>query len=281
MRKRIVSPLILILSLIFMVSCTRPMVKGIESSINEVGDISNVKVTADGAKITNACSKDSTVLKNVDKNNVLNVVEQVEDWYAVKMPDNSIGFIPSDQCKPVVVEDGDGTAPEGNNVTAKAPTKAPTKMPGNTGGGDGAPVTPKPEKDANSNSLTNQEQEMFNLVNQARSQNNVPALAIDMELTKVARIKSQDMIDNNYFSHNSPTYGSPFDMMKSFGIKYVKAGENIAGNQNVASAHDALMNSPGHRQNILSPDYTHIGIGIKKGGQYGNMFTQMFISKPK
>ena len=83
------------------------------------------------------------------------------------------------------VEDGDGTAPEGNNVTAKAPTKAPTKMPGNTGGGDGAPVTPKPEKDANSNSLTNQEQEMFNLVNQARSQNNVPALAIDMELTKV------------------------------------------------------------------------------------------------
>jgi uncharacterized protein YkwD len=88
------------------------------------------------------------------------------------------------------------------------------------------------------------------------------------------------MIDNNYFSHNSPKYGSPFDMMKSFGIKFVHAGENIAGNQTVQAAHNALMNSPGHRQNILSTDYTHIGIGIQKGGSYGNMFTQQFISKP-
>jgi uncharacterized YkwD family protein len=102
-----------------------------------------------------------------------------------------------------------------------------------------------------------------------------------MELTKIARIKSQDMINNNYFSHNSPKYGSPFDMMKAFGINYVHAGENIAGNQTVQAAHTALMNSPGHRKNILSTDYTHIGIGIQKGGQYGNMFTQDFISKPK
>ena len=70
-------------------------------------------------------------------------------------------------------------------------------------------------------------------------------------------------------------------MLKSFGINYVQAGENIAGNQTVPKAHDALMNSPGHRKNILSTEYTHIGIGIQKGGQYGNMFTQQFISKPK
>jgi uncharacterized protein YkwD len=89
------------------------------------------------------------------------------------------------------------------------------------------------------------------------------------------------MIDNNYFSHNSPTYGSPFDMMKSFNINYVQGGENIAGNRDVPAAHEALMNSPGHRKNILSPDFTHIGIGIQGGGQYGNMFTQMFISKPQ
>lgn len=70
-------------------------------------------------------------------------------------------------------------------------------------------------------------------------------------------------------------------MMKSFGIEFVKAGENIAGNQTVQKAHDSLMNSPGHRQNILSPDYTHIGIGIKKGSSYGNIFTQEFVSKPQ
>lgn len=70
-------------------------------------------------------------------------------------------------------------------------------------------------------------------------------------------------------------------MMKDFGINYVQAGENIAGNQDVQKAHDALMNSPGHRKNILSSDFTHIGIGIKKGGPYGYMFTQMFISKPQ
>jgi uncharacterized YkwD family protein len=125
------------------------------------------------------------------------------------------------------------------------------------------------------------EQQMITLVNQARSQNNLPALQVDMQVTNVARVKAQDMIDNNYFSHNSPKYGSPFDMMKSFGVHYVKAGENIAGNQTVQNAHNALMNSPGHRENILSPDYTHIGIGIKQGGQYGNMFSQMFVSKPK
>ena len=170
----------------------------------------------------------------------------------------------------------------GKGGTPTAPAIPTTPSTQNGGAGTNTqPVTPKPEKDANNNALTADEQQMFDLVNQARAQNNVAPLAIDMEVTKVARIKSQDMIDNNYFSHNSPTYGSPFDMLKSFGIKYVAAGENIACNRSVQAAHDALMNSPGHRKNILNPDYTHIGIGIKDGGPYGKMFTQQFISKPK
>jgi uncharacterized YkwD family protein len=148
--------------------------------------------------------------------------------------------------------------------------------------GSAAPTAPKtPSAQTNSSTLTAEEQQMVKLVNDARAQNGVPPLQVDMQLTNVARIKAQDMIDNNYFSHNSPKYGSPFDMMRDFGIKYVQAGENIAGNQNVQDAQNALMNSPGHRQNILNPDYTHIGIGIKKGGPYGNMFSQMFVSKPK
>jgi uncharacterized YkwD family protein len=127
--------------------------------------------------------------------------------------------------------------------------------------------------------LTAQEQQMLNLVNAERARAGLPALKADPELTKLARLKSQDMIQLNYFSHQSPTYGSPFDMMRRFGITYRTAGENIAGNQSVEAAHRALMNSPGHRANILNRDFTHIGIGIQTGGRYGMMFTQMFVGR--
>ncbi|WDV46573.1 CAP domain-containing protein [Clostridiaceae bacterium M8S5] len=135
------------------------------------------------------------------------------------------------------------------------------------------------KKDNINQGLTAKEQQMVNLVNKERKNNGLKPLIVDIKLTKVARVKSQDMIDKNYFDHTSPTYGSPFDMMKKFGITFMAAGENIAGNQSVENAHVRLMNSPGHRRNILDPNYTHIGIGIKDGGKYGSMFTQMFIKK--
>lgn len=123
------------------------------------------------------------------------------------------------------------------------------------------------------------EYKMLELVNKERVQAGVKPLLMDKELVKIARLKSQDMIDKNYFAHTSPTYGDPFAMMRSFGVSFSYAGENLAGNQTVEKAHEALMNSPGHRKNILSPNYTHIGIGIIEGGPYGSMFTQLFISK--
>ena len=85
------------------------------------------------------------------------------------------------------------------------------------------------------------------------------------------------MKDNGYFSHTSPTYGSPFDMMKSFGISYRSAAENIAKGQSTPQqVVNAWMNSQGHRANILNKNYTHIGVGYVKSG---NIWTQMFISK--
>lgn len=125
--------------------------------------------------------------------------------------------------------------------------------------------------------LTADEQKMINLVNQERQRVGCKPLKVDKNLVALARLKSQDMIDKNYFGHQSPTYGSPFDMMKSAGVTYRRAGENIAGASSVERAHQALMDSDGHRANILKPEYTHIGIGIIKGGPYGMMFTQMFI----
>jgi len=89
------------------------------------------------------------------------------------------------------------------------------------------------------------------------------------------------MIDNNYFSHNSPTYGSTADMMDHFGVKYVYVGENLAGNSSVQDAHKDLMNSSLHRANILNAKFTNIGIGVKEGGPYGLMITQLFSGKPK
>ena len=121
------------------------------------------------------------------------------------------------------------------------------------------------------------ETEVVRLVNVERSKNGLPPLTQDWELCRVARYKSQDMRDRNYFSHTSPTYGSPFQMMKSFGINYRTAGENIAkGYKTPAAVVNGWMNSSGHRANILNSSFTHIGVGYVANGSY---WTQMFISK--
>ena len=121
------------------------------------------------------------------------------------------------------------------------------------------------------------EQEVIRLTNQRRAQHGLKPLAEDWELSRVASYKSKDMHDKRYFSHQSPTYGSPFDMMKQFGINYRAAGENIAmGYSSAAAVVEGWMNSPGHRANILNASFTHIGVGYYASGHY---WTQMFIGK--
>ena len=118
------------------------------------------------------------------------------------------------------------------------------------------------------------EQEVVRLVNIERAKAGLGALTEDWELSRTARYKSQDMHDRRYFDHQSPTYGSPFDMMKAFGIRYRAAGENIAmGYRTPAAVVQAWMNSPGHRANILSAKYTKIGVGYVASGNY---WTQHF-----
>lgn len=125
--------------------------------------------------------------------------------------------------------------------------------------------------------VTSFEQEVIRLVNEERTRNGLKSLTYDWQLGRVARYKSQDMRDNRYFSHTSPTYGSPFQMMKSFGITYRSAGENIAKGQRTPEAVvNAWMNSSGHRANILNASFTHIGVGYVADGSY---WTQMFIGK--
>ena len=125
--------------------------------------------------------------------------------------------------------------------------------------------------------VTGYEQEVIRLVNEIRAENGLKALTYDWELSRVARYKSQDMKDNGYFSHTSPVYGTPFQMIKNFGISYRSAGENIAkGYSTPQAVVNGWMNSSGHRANILNANYTHIGVGYVASGNY---WTQMFIGK--
>jgi len=126
------------------------------------------------------------------------------------------------------------------------------------------------------------EAEVIRLVNIERANRGLQTLKTNWELSRVARYKSQDMANKGYFSHTSPTYGSPFRMMEDFGIKFSAAGENIAyGQTTPKEVVNGWMNSPGHRANILSATYNEIGVGLatdKNGRKY---WTQMFIKSLK
>ena len=129
-----------------------------------------------------------------------------------------------------------------------------------------------PQLDAGVSSF---ESEVIRLVNEQRAQYGLKPLTENWELSRVARYKSQDMADNRYFSHTSPTYGTPFQMIRAFGLSFRTAGENIAYGQRTPQAVvNAWMNSSGHRANILSTSYTQIGVGYVASGNY---WTQMFI----
>ena len=132
--------------------------------------------------------------------------------------------------------------------------------------------------DSNNNTISSQtsfENQVLSLVNTERAKKGLSALTMDENLRNAARLKSDDMYQNKYFSHTSPTYGSPFDMLKTLGISYQAAAENIAqGYTTPESVVNGWMNSSGHRANILNGTYTHIGIGYNSNGHY---WTQLFI----
>jgi uncharacterized YkwD family protein len=128
-----------------------------------------------------------------------------------------------------------------------------------------------------SGNISTYARQVADLTNEQRRKNGLADLQLDTQLSQVAQTKSQDMQKNGYFSHTSPTYGSPFDMMRDFGVSYRTAGENIAqGQRTPQEVVNAWMNSAGHRQNILNSNFTHIGVGYEASG---NHWTQMFIGK--
>ena len=133
---------------------------------------------------------------------------------------------------------------------------------------DGLALVPDPDA----------EQAMLDLVNGERTARGLSPLELDPRLVSVARQHSEEMFRLKYFGHQSPVAGSPFDRLTAAKIAYTRAGENLAYAHSVAVAHRGLMDSTGHRENILRPEFTRVGIGVVSGGSYGRMFTQLFIA---
>jgi uncharacterized YkwD family protein len=162
----------------------------------------------------------------------------------------------------------------------------PTQQPSQTGAAKPVQQQPvqqqpgtadQPKTPQTTSTLSAYEQKVVDLTNQERAKNGLPALKVDLTLSKMAHEKSRDMSANGYFSHTSPTYGSPFDMMKKYGVTYRSAGENIAmGQRTPEEVVNGWMNSEGHRKNILNPNYNYIGVGYVAQGNY---WTQEFIGK--
>jgi len=166
------------------------------------------------------------------------------------------------------------TATPATNNNTTAPTNTNTNTNTNTQQAEAPAKAPTTNE---SQSVSNFEQQVVDLTNAERTKAGLKPLEIYAPLMKVAEAKSADMSKNNYFSHTSPTYGSPFDQIKAAGISYKSAGENIAqGQRTPAEVVQAWMDSPGHRQNIMNANYTHIGVGYVENGNY---WTQQFIQQ--
>ena len=220
-------------------------------------DFSTGLVTATQLNVRSGPGTGYPVVATVNKNQYVRVFAGVGNWYIVQVEGDFVGAVSQKYIKPIY--------PTGSGTSSGASTGS------SSGTGTGTASTTA--------SLTADELETFNLINQQRANNGLSALKVDSELQRVARIKAQDMVSNNYFAHESPTYGTPFNMMKNFGISYKTAGENIAGNSSNSGAVTAWMNSSGHRANILNSSYNYTGLAVVSSPRYGKIYVQMFIGK--
>jgi len=210
-------------------------------------------VTASSLNVRQGPGTKFNIVTRVNKNEYIRIFAKIGDWYVIQTNTDYIGAVSSKYVKLIY--------PNSSNNQ-------------NSSGGSGNSGTTNTTSE-----LTADEQETFDLINAKRVANGLAPLKIDDELQNVARIKAQDMVDNNYFSHTSPVYGSPFDMIKSFGISYKTAGENIAGHSTNSGAVNAWMNSSGHKANILNSSFNYTGIGVVKSPKYGKIYVQMFMGK--
>lgn len=208
-------------------------------------------VTASKLNIRSGPSTFYGIVTQISKNEYVRVFAQIGSWYVIQTDKDYVGMVSKNYIKLIYSQNSNNSSSSNNSSNNSQTTS----------------------------SLTSDELEVFNLINQKRTAAGLSKLKIDDEVQNVARIKARDMVDNNYFSHTSPTYGSPFNMLKSFKVSYKTAGENIAGNSSNSKAVEAWMNSEGHKANILNSSFNYTGVGVISGSKYGKIYVQMFIGK--
>ena len=241
--KKIILFIIIFLGIMFTANKSTAM-----SHYQTVGTTTGL-VTASVLNVRQGPGTNYSIATVVYRNEYVRVFAQIGNWYVIQTDKDFVGLVSKEYVKliyPQSSSSGSGSS-SGNTSTTSG--------------------------------LTADEKEVFNLINAQRTAAGLSALKIDEELQNVARVKAKDMVDNNYFSHNSPTYGTPFNMIKNYGITYKAAGENIAGNSTNKGAVNAWMNSSGHKANILNSNYNYTGIGVVSSPKYGKIYVQMFIGK--
>ena len=213
-------------------------------------DFSTGLVTATTLNVRSGPGTNYKVVATVKKNEYIRVFAGVGDWYVVQVEGDYVGVVSKKYVKAIYPGSSSGGGSSSNN---------------NSG--------------TTTSTMTSDEKEVLNLINKQRIANGLSALKFDNEVQRVAKIKAQDMVNNSYFSHTSPTYGSPFEMLQSFKVSYKTAGENIAGNSSNTGAVNAWMNSSGHKANILNSSFNYTGIGVVDSPKYGKVYVQLFVGK--
>lgn len=246
--KKFIISLILFITIISISTVSKAM-----SHYQTVGTTTGL-VTASALNVRQGPGTNYKAVTMIYKNEYIRVFAKIGDWYVIQTNGDYIGMVSSKYVKLIYPKSNNSNNQNTNNTTNNTTTN-------------------------NGSSLTADEKEVFDLINAKRTAAGLSALKVDAELQNVARAKAEDMVKNNYFSHTSPTYGSPFDMMKSFGVSYKTAGENIAGNSSNTGAVNAWMNSEGHKANILNSSFNYTGVAVVKSSKYGKIFVQMFIGK--
>ncbi|KPU44531.1 cysteine-rich secretory protein family protein [Oxobacter pfennigii] len=243
------------------------------SATYEKADVEYV-ITTQNVSVKNGVSANSPVIYNLKSGTKIRVLAKYDGNYVAYLPNNRVGMIPVSSTKPATAAVTQ-KIPDVPQSTASPQISAVPQTPESAS----APGIPQTNQSSAGNANSSEESSMLNLVNSERSKAGLKPLASNTELTKLARLKSKDIADKNYFSHTSPTYGTPFEMMQKYGVAYLYAGENLAKNSTVQAAHQALMNSEGHRKNILSNQFTEVGIGVITDEGNNKVYTQMFIGR--
>jgi len=299
-RKKVLAIVLTLLILLFTVTPMGTAQFTVEASEGyQRVDSSSGSVTAEEVNLRTGPATTFDIICKLKKDQKVTIIGKLGSWYAVYISSSgNVGAINAQYLKidKTNATDTSKKATTTKNTQSTSNVKTNTKTNTNTNTKTNTNTNTKTNTNTNTktNTKTNtniaiitatpkvkdissDEQVLLDMVNKERKEKDLKALEFDAGLVKIARLKATDMKDNNYFSHTSKFYGTPFDMMKKYEIKFSAAGENIAGNQTIEKAVKAWSDESGN--NLFNDKFTHTGIGIVDSPTYGKLFVQIFIKK--